>query len=737
MRLKFTHIVALGIVASCTTLSRKANLPPPDLTAFRVPAANEQEASAREEYLVKFKQENAEPQSQWWADYNRALLWQTKQPQTACTLYKSLSSQNEFPLHSLAELRAVEICPNPLNPYETLSNLEKIPWLAPSAVEAGLKLSKMTNDSFREMEFTFQRSFHIEAQKEKVELVQKAMSMAESKQDNETLNRYRARLYLLAPRFLPNPPRDDWFKIAQDYRRVRQFDKAREYYKKIFAHRKSASEEKIKALDGIRLSFKQEGEKAEFLEGTRKMASFVESRFKRDRKGKGAAAYLDAQTTLARALWTEDHKSEALRTLTKAEKRVGAKASMIEVFWLRSRIEEEDGRYYEALRWNQLASQTLTSDQPQWEALVWQRAWLLRKTKNYKEAISRLEELKNRFKDSTSSAKYAFWLGRVLKESADEVRALIEFQQLAQTDPLGYYGIMAQRELGVPFESLTTQPMPKLDKPSFLGEEEYSQILWLLSVGESDVASSLVAKVSTRERGNRLPASELKTLVKFQARFGDYLSLFENLPTWNVEEKQTLLRETPELMFPRPHTDLVGKISATAEVPSELIYSIMRQESAFNTRARSPADAFGLMQLTPWTVRAMEAIENVGYKEHEDLYEPKINIALGGLHLRALLKKWKEQFILTVASYNASEKAVLGWIETRFKSDPVEFIEEIPYAETQGYVKLVLRNFVFYMRLNSKGQAVAFPEWWLDGLQRFKGSSGRAPSQINKVSNNR
>ena len=74
---------------------------------------------------------------------------------------------------------------------------------------------------------------------------------------------------------------------------------------------------------------------------------------------------------------------------------------------------------------------------------------------------------------------------------------------------------------------------------------------------------------------------------------------------------------------------------------------------------------------------------------------------------------------MAVASYNAPEDAVRNWVKQRFHDNPVEFIEDIPYRETRLYVKLVMRNLIFYQSLFSD-KDISFPEWCLDGLQSFK-----------------
>jgi soluble lytic murein transglycosylase len=90
-----------------------------------------------------------------------------------------------------------------------------------------------------------------------------------------------------------------------------------------------------------------------------------------------------------------------------------------------------------------------------------------------------------------------------------------------------------------------------------------------------------------------------------------------------------------------------------------------------------------------------------------------VNIPVGASFIKKLEIQWNNQFIPTVASYNASDKAIRGWLQTRFKGDSIEFIEDIPYEETRGYVRLVIRNLIFYQLMAADGQKIAFPDWVL------------------------
>jgi soluble lytic murein transglycosylase len=137
----------------------------------------------------------------------------------------------------------------------------------------------------------------------------------------------------------------------------------------------------------------------------------------------------------------------------------------------------------------------------------------------------------------------------------------------------------------------------------------------------------------------------------------------------------------------------------------------MRQESAFDIKAKSPAEAYGLMQLTPETASRYKVPGiTVNFKNDvHSLYRPEINIFLGANLLKDLRKKFNNKFILPAASYNAGSKRVMRWIKERKGGGPAQFIEMIPFAETQKYVKLVTRNYVIYKQL-TENKPFKFPE---------------------------
>jgi soluble lytic murein transglycosylase len=230
-----------------------------------------------------------------------------------------------------------------------------------------------------------------------------------------------------------------------------------------------------------------------------------------------------------------------------------------------------------------------------------------------------------------------------------------------------------------------------------------------------DVGEPTVARRYLEDYLNNNPGLS-KAKVTFMARVGLYNRLYSELSSMDTERRNHFIRQNIEYFFPRDYKDQYEKAAALAGTDVAILFSITRQESGFDPFARSHADAFGLMQLLPEVAESVSKKTGIRYTEPEDLFQPEINIPLGAHFIQMLLRRFDGAFIPGVGSYNASENAIRGWIKTRYKDDPISFIEQIPYEETKSYVKLVMRNYIFYQMLISQDGKIDFPEYALQVL---------------------
>ena len=105
------------------------------------------------------------------------------------------------------------------------------------------------------------------------------------------------------------------------------------------------------------------------------------------------------------------------------------------------------------------------------------------------------------------------------------------------------------------------------------------------------------------------------------------------------------------------------------------------------------------MQLLPSTAGRVAKQAGIPLASNEQLFEPEINLILGMQYLKELLQRYSNNWFKAIAAYNAGEAAVDRWEKEILTDDAEEFVERIPYLETRGYVKLVMRNHRIYKRL--------------------------------------
>jgi soluble lytic murein transglycosylase len=244
--------------------------------------------------------------------------------------------------------------------------------------------------------------------------------------------------------------------------------------------------------------------------------------------------------------------------------------------------------------------------------------------------------------------------------------------------------------------------------------------LELLSAPQKDIYTKLIEfrEYALAERAVSLIATsktdELNMSLYLAQKAKIYMPLFRSFARLGNDEKLDVFLSYPELVFPQPYKDQVNEMAAKTNLPASLIYSIMKQESAFNEKARSGADAIGLMQVVPGLAKQLSRKFEVPFKKSEDLYDPSINIQIGSYELMEQVKRQNGQLSYVAAAYNAGPNVLSSWIKNRKREDVLEFIEEIPYDETRTYIKLIARNKAFYERISNRDSDQDFPADFLN-----------------------
>jgi soluble lytic murein transglycosylase len=160
-------------------------------------------------------------------------------------------------------------------------------------------------------------------------------------------------------------------------------------------------------------------------------------------------------------------------------------------------------------------------------------------------------------------------------------------------------------------------------------------------------------------------------------------------PQYMTAEGARLPAELRRVMFPLDYWDVIRRHAAGRKLDPHLVAALIAQESSFQPHARSRAGARGLMQIMPRVGRQLARSAGVRRFSAAMLERPDVNVRLGTLYFSRLIERFGD-VVFALASYNAGPARVAAWLAERADLEREEFIEDIPYPETQGYIKKVL-----------------------------------------------
>ena len=194
-------------------------------------------------------------------------------------------------------------------------------------------------------------------------------------------------------------------------------------------------------------------------------------------------------------------------------------------------------------------------------------------------------------------------------------------------------------------------------------------------------------------------------------RFGDLRGAItimrRTYPQFMAAGGERLPPDVLRIIFPLEYWPLIKKYSDAHSLDPYLMTALVAQESTFTADVRSSANAVGLMQLIPATARRYAARLGIRYSSRI-LTQPETNIRLGMRYFKDLMDRFGEAHY-ALAGYNAGERRIARWIAERPGVEQNEFIDDIPFPETQNYVKRILGTADDYRRLYDGGSLRTTP----------------------------
>jgi len=335
------------------------------------------------------------------------------------------------------------------------------------------------------------------------------------------------------------------------------------------------------------------------------------------------------------------------------------------------------------------------------------------------------KSLKSKETPSSSRGRLAYFEARALQASGDVAGGKRALAEVIRDFPLSYYMLQAYARLSeynpeeakaVLDEALAREPPGRfvIEDDDLFRAPGFVRAIELLRQGESDFARRELAKLGVSKDGASPRALWAVAASYAHAGFPQMSHTYPKFRVFDWLDHYPVgkWKDAWEIAYPRAFSEVVEREAKKNGIPSALAYAIMREESAFDPEAVSPARAFGLMQLIVPT--AKKVARDVGIACDESLLaRPETNVALGCRFLADLRARFPNSPHLAVSAYNAGPGAPARWIATRESDEFDLWVEQIPYEETRRYTKRVLASYAAYSFLYDRsglGAALKMPK---------------------------
>lgn len=337
----------------------------------------------------------------------------------------------------------------------------------------------------------------------------------------------------------------------------------------------------------------------------------------------------------------------------------------------------------------------------------WHAAWLTYRSGDKKLAALLFDEQIARYSDDARVSGALYWRGIIYESEKKPAVAAAYYKTLSDTYPHYYYADLARQRLAAlgKIVPATVSSLSKIDDPPVPD--------LTAEIPDDDIHVER-ARLLANAGLNQYIAAELDSSPdsaswRALAEAQIYSSDGENWRAMQVLKRKvrsylsapidSIPRAYWELLFPRPYWTTLEKDAKAQGLDPYLVASLIRQETEFDPKAISYANAWGLMQLLPSVGKELARKEHLHGYRTSSLLNPDVNLHLGTAHFRQLMNEFNNEPAYAAAAYNAGSNRVHAWLANGPYASLPEFVESIPFTQTREYVEAVLRNRELYKQL--------------------------------------
>ncbi|MFP4600972.1 MAG: transglycosylase SLT domain-containing protein [Persicimonas sp.] len=322
--------------------------------------------------------------------------------------------------------------------------------------------------------------------------------------------------------------------------------------------------------------------------------------------------------------------------------------------------------------------------------------------------------------DMYSRGRLHYFRARALEKLGKADQADTAYRKIAKANPLSYYAYLSFNRLGLLAEGQKSgarstatdvcalgntdicefvgpSKSPAVELPDEMkSSDHFKRGAHLLRIGLTELAEDEFHALRRDHHGQ----ANLWALTYLLDAAGAY-RLSHDLARRHIDGWQTHYPKSSDdprwsLAFPQPFRRHVDTFVEQRDLPAALVYAIMREESGFNPRIESWANARGLLQLMESTASGVAEDDGLSDFSADKLFDPAVNIRLGTGYIEELAGKLESHPALVIAGYNGGHSNVSRWLKERGDLPLDLWVEDIPYGQTRKYTKRVLSSFWTY-----------------------------------------
>jgi peptidoglycan lytic transglycosylase len=330
-----------------------------------------------------------------------------------------------------------------------------------------------------------------------------------------------------------------------------------------------------------------------------------------------------------------------------------------------------------------------------------------------------LREHLRMFPASDDSPAALYFLGRLAANSQDASSARDYFSEVVREYPNYFYATLARERLadlataapaatssGYEFlrtVAFTTRSRTRNFDPNATARLRLERSRLLAAAGFDEWAEGELRYAAQSEDQPHVMALELASMASRRAADDQAIRYLKRYaPDYLYLPVDSAPQEFWKLAFPLPYRADMERFAKDSNLDVFLLAALARQESEFNPKAISVANARGLTQILPPTGKELSRRLGIRAYSTARLFQPRVNLQLGSYYLRSVADRLEGRWEAALAAYNAGLSRAKSWSTWGEFREPAEFVETVPFSQTRDYIQIVLRNADIYRRIYGK-----------------------------------